>query len=439
MIHKDLQNPYYIEWIEFLKASEHWSREEIEKYQLEQLRKVIKHAIENVPGYRKLYKSVGIEPNDIDALTFDNFRKFPFIEKEIIRDNLKEFTYPTEDMEYVTTGGSTGIPFGFYRDKKAFARELASKAYQYYRVGWKEGVRQMVFRGIPINTEDHTEFYPEFNELRCSSYYLIPEQMEIYRKKAFEFQPEFLKGYPSSLYIFAKYLKETGKDFPQVRGILCASENLYDYQKELFKEIFRARVFSHYGHYEMAVLAGYCEYEDIYHVLPQYGYAELVDKNGNIVTQPGQMGEIVGTSFLMYNTPFIRYKTRDFAIFKGFGCPSCGRPYQLWERIEGRLQEFIVTKKNRYISMTAINMHDDIFDPIKQFQFYQREKGVVVFRYIPKGSLSSDVIENIRKRLLVKLGDDVDLIMQEVNDIPPTARGKHRFLVQELKLDIGDL
>jgi hypothetical protein len=31
----------------------------------------------------------------------------------------------TKDREYVTTGGSTDIQFGFYRDKESFAKELA--------------------------------------------------------------------------------------------------------------------------------------------------------------------------------------------------------------------------------------------------------------------------------------------------------------------------
>lgn len=438
VIHKDLENPYYVKWIEFLESSENWTREQIEAYQLQEIKKIVRHAYENTPGYHELYAKSGVMPEDIK--TIDDFRKLPFIEKETIRDNLGDFIFSTGKMEYVTTGGSTGIPFGFYRDRKAFSVELASKAHQYYRIGWKEGCRQMVFRGLPINTEDHTEFYPKFNELICSSYYLIPEQMEIYRLRAFEYQPEFLKGYPSSLYIFAKYLKEVGKPFPKIKGILCASENLYDYQKELFNHVFEgARVFSHYGHYELAVLAGYCEYEDTYHVLPQYGFAELIDKDGNVIIEPGQIGEIVGTSFLIYNTPFIRYFTRDFAIFKNFGCSKCGRPYQIWERIEGRLQEFILTNNNRYISMTAINMHDDIFDPIKQFQFYQKEKGVVTFRYIPKGKISNGKLKNIKARLLIKLGSDVDLLMKEVREIPPTKRGKHRFLIQELKLNIGDI
>jgi len=235
---------------------------------------------------------------------------------------------------YVTTGGSTGIPTGMYRDPLAFPKELASKAHQYYRVGWKEGDRQIVFRGLKIDTDDHIIFVPEFNELRCSSYHLTPEWMEVYRKKAWQYKPEWIRCYPSSGYIFAKFLKETGRAFPNIKGMLCASENLYDFQKDLFKEVFKCRVFSHYGHYEQAVLAGFCEYEDTYHVLPQYGYAELLDKEGNTVTTPGKVGEIVATSFIMHATPFIRYETQDLAILKSFTCSSCGRPYQIREKMK---------------------------------------------------------------------------------------------------------
>jgi phenylacetate-CoA ligase len=140
----------------------------------------------------------------------------------------------------MTTGGSTGIPFGFYRDHNAFAKELASKAYQYYRLGWKEGDKQVVFRGLVISSPNHIRYYPRFKDLRCSSYHLTPEHMELHRQRAFEYQPDRIKCYPSSGYIFAKFLHETRKNFPPVKGILCASENLYDYQKELLSEVFNA-------------------------------------------------------------------------------------------------------------------------------------------------------------------------------------------------------
>lgn len=435
-VHSDLRIKGYRDWKHFLASAEGWTSDQIHDYQLAELQRIVRHAYERTSYYRAAFDAAGITPDDIRSL--DVISKLPTVDKETIRDHLEQFTVKIPHSQYVTTGGSTGIPFGFYRDRKAFYKELASKAHQYHRVGWKEGMRQLVFRGLVIPTQSHMRFYPRFNELRCSSYHLVPELMEVYRQRALTYQPEFLRCYPSSGTLFAKFLKETGREFPQLKGILCASENLYDHQKKLMNEVFGARVFSHYGHYEMAALAGFCEFTDVYHVLPQYGYAELIKPDGSLATRPGEVGEIVATSFIMHATPFIRYRTRDFAVFSGIGCSACGRPYQLWERIEGRLQEFIVTGSGRYISMTAINFHDNIFDSIQQFQFYQEQPGVVEFRYIPGTQFLPENEEDIARRLKVKLGEDMVLKLRKVDQIPPTKRGKHRFLIQKLPIEFHD-
>lgn len=434
-VHADLRNSHYVQWTAFLRKTEGWSADRIAEYQLSKVRRVVRMAWEGAPGYRRLYEEHGVGPETVRTL--DDLRRLPIMEKETIRDAVEEFCVPMDDVEYVTTGGSTGIPFGFYRDRVAFARELASKAHQYYRVGWKEADAQMVLRGLPIDTRDHTKLHADFNELRCSSYHLVPECAEVFRRRAWEYRPDWLRCYPSSGHLFARLIREGGKPFPPLKGILCASENLYDFQKGLMTEVFGARVFSHYGQYELAVLAGFCEYEDTYHVLPQYGYAELLDGNGDAVNEPGATGEIVGTSFIMRATPFIRYRTRDYAVLDSWECEACRRPYQVWRRIEGRLQEFIVTGGGRLISMTAINMHDDIFDAIRQFQFHQHARGRVTFRYVARSNADPD-LDDIRRRLLLKLGDDVELTMEPVEEIRPTLRGKHRFLLQELDLGVGD-
>jgi phenylacetate-CoA ligase len=432
VIHRDLTNADYRDWIAFLTSSESWSRDDIDRYQLQRLKELVRNAYERTPGYRELYDAAGIHPDAIEDL--DAFRRLPCLEKEMVRDRLEAFSVDVPGRFYVTTGGSTGIPTGMYRDPKGFARELASKAYQYYRVGWREGDRQIVFRGLQIPSADHTEFAEDFGELRCSTYHFGTEWMERYRQRALAYAPEWIRCYPSSGYVFARYLKDHQKSFPPIRGILCASEQLYDFQKALFAEVFGARVFSHYGHYEMAVLAGFCEHADTYHVLPQYGYAELVGRDGGLVSQPGEIGEVVGTSFLMDATPFIRYRTQDLAVFRGWGCASCGRPYQIWDRIEGRLLELIVTRTGRLISTTMLNMHDDFYDHLKQFQFHQTESGRLVFKFLPKVSWDERMVADLRARLLAKLGDDIELDMRKVTDIPLTSRGKQRLLVQELDL-----
>lgn len=433
-IHRDLENAEYIKWKEFLGQGEIWGFDEVKAYEISELKRILDLAYRQTPNYKKLFDEAGFNPAYLNNT--DQIQNLPFITKEMIRDDLEGFSVAGVERDYVTTGGSSGIPMGMYRSKKAFAKELASKAHQYHRRGWLEGDRQMVFRGLPINTPDNTEFVAEFNELRCSTYQFIPERMESYRKKALDFRPEWIRCYPSSGYLFASFIEESNLDFPELKGILCASEMLYDFQKEKLERVFGCKVFSHYGHYELAALAGFCEYTDDYHVLPQYGFVELIDESGKIVDQPGEMGEIVATSFIMDVTPFIRYRTGDMALFKGIGCEKCGRPYQVWEKVIGRRQEYIVSNSGRLISMTMLNMHDDIYDDFRQYQFAQKEKGVVSLRYIPKKAITREKLRDIEKRLRVKTGNDIKLIFQEVSSLEITKRGKHKTLIQEL--DVGD-
>lgn len=121
-----------------------------------------------------------------------------------------------------------------------------------------------------------------------------------------------------------------------------------------------------------------------------------------------ELGEIIATGFNNFAMPFIRYRTMDLAIPSYSKC-ECGRNYSLLRKIEGRLQELIITKTGRLISMTAINMHSDVFDNIQQFQFYQDKKGEVIFNIVRKTTYSDRDTEYIRKELYNKLGDDVNL------------------------------
>ena len=108
------------------------------------------------------------------------------------------------------------------------------------------------------------------------------------------------------------------------------------------------------------------------------------------------------------------------------------------EQIDGRLQEFIISSNGRFISMTSINMHDDIFDKIKQFQFYQDTPGLVTFKYIPKITFSNDDGIDIYNRIKLKLGNDFELNIMEVENIEIKKSGKYSFLEQKLKLEFGD-
>ncbi|MDD3373821.1 MAG: phenylacetate--CoA ligase family protein, partial [Methanoculleus bourgensis] len=150
------------------------------------------------------------------------------------------------------------------------------------------------------------------------------------------------------------------------------------------------------------------------------------------------MGEVVATNLTNYVCPLIRYRTMDLATAAQGPC-TCGRHYPLLEHVEGRLHEFIVTKDRRLISMTAVNMHSDVFDNVVQFQFYQEKVGEVLLRIVRKPGYTDRDTDYILSELEKKFEGDVDVTVHFVTKIPRTRRGKYRFLIQDLPLDGGDI
>jgi len=92
------------------------------------------HAYYNTKGYRELYDHACAHPDDIQTL--EDLRKLPFIEKEMIRDRLEDFSVPRLDGTYITTGETQGFHLGPIVSLKRLQRKLASKEHQYARVGW---------------------------------------------------------------------------------------------------------------------------------------------------------------------------------------------------------------------------------------------------------------------------------------------------------------
>ena len=425
-----------------LQESQWWSREKLEEYQMQQLSKLLNHAYQNVPYYTKVFNERGLKPKDIQNL--EDLKKLPYLTRDIIQKNLKNLVaqnYSKSKLQYITTGGSTGIPLGFYIHRDITeAKEWAFMFTQWKRVGFKIGDRSVVLRGSVVKAASRGkfgEYDPIQKNLMLSSYHMTDENLPIYIAKIREFKPDFIQAYPSAITILARFMKANEvKPFNDIKAILCGSENLYDWQRNLIEEVFCCRVYSWYGHAERSVLAGECEKSHYYHISPEYGIVEMIDNNGTLLVNQNELGEIIATGFNNFAMPFIRYRTMDLAIPSNSKC-ECGRNYRLLKNIEGRLQELIITKTGRLISMTAINMHSDVFDNVQQFQFYQDKKGEVIFNIVRKTTYSDRDTEYIRRELYKKLGDDVNLMIRFVDHIPLTQSGKYRFLIQKLPIEFG--
>jgi phenylacetate-CoA ligase len=427
----------------FLQESQWWSKEKLEEYQMRELEKLLKHAYENVPYYRRVFDERGLKPKDIQD--FDDLKKLPYLTKEIIGNNLKDLVaqnYSRSKLQYITTGGSTGIPMGFYREKGVSdVKEHAFIVTLWNRAGYKLGDKSIVLRGNIIRSASKDKFWrynPINKELTLSSYHMIDKTLPMYIAKIREFKPDFIQAFPSTITILARFMKKNNiKFFPSIKAIICGSENLYPWQRELLEEIMKCKIWSFYGHSEQAALAGECEKSTYYHIQPEYGIVELINKNGNSLSNEHELGGIVATGFSNYVCPFIRYHTMDFALPSNVKC-ECGRNYILLKNIEGRLQGFFVDKTG---SLVTFNLSDgalwNVKDKINTYQYVQNEPGRVLLNICAKNKFSISDIESVRKAFLdfyPRFGVEIKF----VRHIPRTKSGKFRYLIQKLPIEFGD-
>ena len=429
----------------FLQKSQWWSRDQLEEYQLQQLGKLLNNAYENVPYYKKVFDERGLKPKDIQD--FKDLQKLPFLTKEIIRDNLNDLkarNYPAEKLEYVTTGGSTGIPLGLYYEKGvSCAIEWAFMKTQWDRVGYHFRDKCVILRGNVVKSADSAKFWERslFGRwLILSSYHMTDEKLPKYIEKIKKFKPNFIQAYPSTITILARFMRESNiEPFPTVKAILCGSENLYQWQRELLEEVFQCRVFSWYGHSEMAVLAGECEKNNFYHIFPEYGIVELIGKDGKYVTDGNEVGEIVATSLNNFACPLIRYRTMDLAVPSNAKC-DCGRNYPLLKKVEGRLQEIVVTKDRRLITLTALifAQHFEAFSKVKEMQLMQEEEGELMVRIVKTLQYSENDEQEFLTKMQKAVGNGLDINFEYVDHIPRTETGKYRFLIQKLPIEFGN-
>jgi phenylacetate-CoA ligase len=436
-------HPEFERYRHWLMETEKLSRAELEAMQLERLQHLLRHAYENVPYYRNVFDERDLKPTDISRL--QDLAKLPVLTREEVRRNLPQLVAqntPPDRLYYVMTGGTTGVPLGFYHERDVSRPHEAAFMYrQWSWAGYRLGDRVALLRPYAFSHTDQNgdqsfwDYCAYDNSLLLSNYLMSQKTLPLYLKKLREFNPKYIQSFPSALYVMARYMLEHDMDGVQPEAIFTEFEQLYPGQRALIEEAFGCPVLAGYGHSERAVDAVECLERSGYHVCVEYGVLELTDEDGHPVP-PGEVGFITGTGLDTHCMPFIRYQTDDLARSVPEPCP-CGRTLPLITDIVGRWQhEVVVTRDERYIPVTTLNTHGDAFDHVEQYQFFQETPGELVVRIVPLSNYSEADTRRIQEALLTKTHGEMEIQMVFVSEIPRTRRGKHRMLVQEIPVSL---
>lgn len=439
--------PIPIDWLlgrvfrkqrDFAREAQWWPADRAREYQLEKLRHMLGLAHRKTRFYRDEFRALGFHPDDLKTL--DDLRRLPLIDKQVVCENLPDMcTKSVQDgaVDFGSTGGVSGSPLHFYLGANRSAIEYAYLTTSWERVGYRLGMPMAVLRGRVVRAGRNGlrhEYDPVLRHHYYSSFHMSDQDMSRYLKHIATIGPCFLHVYPSTAAILAHHIRRSDAQGPKnIQAIIAESEILYPEQQRLVEEAFGCRCLSCYGQSEKVAFAAGCDKSDDYHVWPTYGYVELLDGAGDPVTTPGARGEIVGTGFINTVMPFIRYRTGDWATYAGDHCEACGREHIVLRDIRGhRTQEMLVAADGSEISWTALNMHDDTFLHVRQFQFMQEAPGQAVLRVVPAQGFCAQDGERIQRNLGRKLDGQLTFTIELVEAILLTARGKTVYVDQRI-------
>lgn len=414
--------------LKFLFDSQWWSPSELEAYQDERLRELVRHAYENVPYYHDLFKRYKLAPDDIRSQK--DLPKIPCLTKQNIRENyphrLLARNIPKNRILKKASSGSTGEPLRYMVSKSSYGFKLACFLRGWYWMGYRLGDRYVKLSVHPRSNKEK-KFQDRVNNcVYVHSPYLTDENVHDCLGQIVRSRAKFIRGYPAVLDVFARHIdgNEVGGYRPS--AISTNGEPLYPAQRKNIERRFNCAVFDSYSAEGVSVMME-CHTHQTYHVASEYGITEVL-KEGEPIDEG--VGEIVGTDLHNFAMPFIRYQVKDVGTLKKKTC-TCGRGLPLFERIEGRDTDILVTPGGKHITFYFFAVYFMWNEAVEMFQLHQLERDRMTLKIVPTALFKAHMKDRIKDDIQRHIGEDVDLRVELVEDIPLTAAGKRRFFLRE--------
>ena len=146
---------------------------------------------------------------------------------------------------------------------------------------------------------------------------------------------------------------------------------------------------------------------------------------------PGQAGEIVVTDLYSHEAPFIRYATGDVGVFSDSSC-RCGRSLPLFERIEGRANDSIVTPDGRVINSLALIYSVREISGIEHFRIFQKAVDRFYVEVVRNQDFRIQDEEQIRESWTKLLRSSIQITFEYLPSLHVERSGKFRHVVSEV-------
>jgi phenylacetate-CoA ligase len=355
----------------------------------------------------------------------------PLLAKAELRADPRRFVRPRRlgslIRNTIQTSGTSGSPLTLVQDWGTVIREEGFIYRQLRWIGYRHGQRRAWIRGdlvCPEHPPDGRYWCRDWigNMLMMSSYHLSNATIGAYIDALERFDPVVIHAYPSSIGALASWLNAAGRAYRgrALRGVMTSSETLEPAVRGAVVKAFGVTVFDWYGQSERVAAIGTCE-RGSYHLLTDYGVAELLDAQGGAA-------ELVGTSLNNAAMPLARYRTGDTVIPGDAPC-ACGRVFPTVKAIVGRQEKTITLPDGRIVARL-----DRIFQGhdrhLLEGQVRYRGAGRFVLRVVAGDGFTAAGEAALMHKFLQRV-PGVQVAVERVAAIPRGPNGKFEFIAVE--------
>ena len=315
--------------------------EALEKWQLEEIRRVLAYCSKSRYYKRLLCGSTeNQEPEELPG-SFDDFRKLPLTGETDLAGHENDFLcMQPGDVKRMVSVPTTGTTGG--RKRLAFSEGDLQRAQEFIRVAYttfaEPGDRMIVMMsgGTPGSIGDVVIRSMQDLGVEVLVSGPVTDIRDAFRT-ILEWKPDIITGIPVQTAALARYgeLQGYNKEDLGIREVLLSADDAPDSIRKRLKDTWGARTFRHYGMTELCI-AGGCECcaDDGYHIRSNDHYFEVAspDEEG--------FGEIVVTTFHHEAMPLIRYRTGDIGQIDRSPCP-CGSLLPRLKNVRGRISNSV--------------------------------------------------------------------------------------------------
>ena len=419
---------HYKEIRHIRESYDHYSFEDLKEIQRDRLIKFINYARENSAYFSEVI-------GDISINQVEDIKKLPFLVKSTLISRLEDIVTIKENDAIVSyTGGTTGASLKVLYTKDCMRERFAYLDHFREKFGYKLGDKVAWFSGknfISKRDEIQKRFYKRDyinNIYFFSTFHITRENVAFYLEKLEKFQPRFLVGFPSSVYRICKYAQENGIKYRgKVSIFFPTAETLTKEHRVVISNFLGCKLINQYASSEGAPWIFECGDGNL-HIDITSGVFEVLDMEGNDCNS----GELVVTSFTTKGTPLIRYRIGDSLTLSNKKVCSCGSFFPIADQIEGRRDDYVSTPNKGEVNLGNLSNSTKGITGIVSFQVEQFKIDKVEVKVIATNKFNDAEESCFKTALSERLGEDVEIEIFRVKDIPVEKSGKFRIIKNHL-------